>query len=76
MYFLVEIKISFTFLAPKERKNMYVCLTCKSTFYAPKVYYEAHSFENPPYELFRECPICSSTYIEEGNCKKDTDDEE
>ena len=50
---------------------MWVCEHCGAEFNEPKEYYETHGLPSPPYELFRECPECSSTYIYEGSNNDD-----
>lgn len=39
---------------------MYRCTDCGKTFLSPRVYYEKHAVDCPPYERRFVCPICQS----------------
>lgn len=51
---------------------MYYCTDCKKKFFDPKIYFERHGLDSPPYEKIMLCPYCESediAYIEARHCK-------
>lgn len=44
---------------------MYVCTDCKKKFFDPKIYFERHNLDTPPYEKHLLCPYCESESIVE-----------
>lgn len=43
---------------------MYICNDCGAVFTNPKIFYERHGLENPPFEEWHVCPSCESTNID------------